>query len=350
MGKREPETDLSPEMLGTRREVQRIHFEGVEGTEATFVSSGDRCTIGSHPSNDFVLDARTVSRFHCEIRLEEGGARIVDLGSRNGTRVDGVHVNDAWLRDGSVVRLGQVAVRVRLGEDTSPLRLSPARSFGGLVGASAAMRAAYAVLERGAQGDSTLLIEGETGTGKEEAARAVHFASERHEQPFVVVDCSAISANLVESEFFGHVKGAFTGAEATRPGAFEAADGGTVFLDEIGELPLDLQPKLLRVIEQRSVQHLGSSQARPVDVRIIAATNRDLRAEVNAGRFRSDLYFRLAVIRVELPPLRRRPDDIPAIARRLLDGLGADPETIAALTTADLLGDSRARRLAGQRS
>jgi len=336
---RGPQTELSPEALGTSLEVARIHLEAVEGAEGSHVSTGDRCTIGSHPSNDFVIDAPTVSRFHCEVRLEEGGARLVDLGSRNGTTLDGVRVNDAWLRDGSELRLGRVAVRARLGVDTTPLRLSPSSRFGGLVGASTAMRAAYAVLERAARGDSTLLIEGETGTGKEEAARAVHEASERHERPFVVVDCSAISASLVESELFGHVRGAFTGAQADRRGAFESAEGGTVFLDEIGELPLDLQPKLLRVLERRAVTPVGSSTSREVDVRIVAATNRDLRSEVNAGRFRSDLYFRVAVVRVELPPLRRRPDDIPAIAVELLSSLGADAGAIESLTTPEVLAD-----------
>ena len=339
MGTRGPQTELSPEALGTSRDVQRIHLEAVEGAEGSHVSTSDRCTVGSHPSNDFVIHAPTVSRFHCEVRLGDGGARVVDLESRNGTTVDGVRVNDAWLRDGSVLRLGRVEVRARLGVDTTPVRLSPSSRFGGLVGASTAMRGAYAVLERAARSDSTLLIEGETGTGKEEAARAVHEASERHERPFVVVDCSAISASLVESELFGHVRGSFTGAQTDRRGAFEAADGGTVFLDEIGELPLDLQPKLLRVLERRAVTPVGSGTSRDVDVRIVAATNRDLRSEVNAGRFRSDLYFRLAVVRVELPPLRRRPEDIPAIAMQLLSFLGADAGAIASLTSPEVLAD-----------
>jgi DNA-binding NtrC family response regulator len=187
-------------------------------------------------------------------------------------------------------------------------------------------------MEKAAASEATVLLEGETGTGKGQAAEAIHRASSRADRPFVVVDCGAIPANLLESELFGHEKGAFTGADTRRRGAFEEAAGGTIFLDEIGELPLDLQPKLLRALENRHVRALGSSAYRPVDVRIIAATNRDLRAEVNQARFRSDLFFRLSVVRIVMPPLRQRPEDMETIVRTLLRQLRAGPPSVARFT------------------
>src|SRR5262249_40299706 len=188
---------------------------------------------------------------------------------------------------------------------------------------SVAMRHVFAVLERAAASDSTLLVEGETGTGKEAVAESVHRESARKNAPFVVVDCGAVPRNLLESELFGHERGAFTGATGARVGAFEAAEGGTVFLDEIGELAPELQPKLLRVLERREVKRVGGGGYAKIDVRVVAATNRNLRAEVNVGRFRSDLYYRLAVLEVTLPPLREHPGDIPLLVEHILDSLGA---------------------------
>ena len=192
-------------------------------------------------------------------------------------------------------------------------------------------------MEKAAASDATVLLEGETGTGKGQAAEAIHHASARAGKPFVVVDCGAIPANLLESELFGHEKGAFTGAQAKRAGAFEETAGGTIFLDEIGELPLDLQPKLLRAIENRHVRALGTSVYRPVDVRIIAATNRDLRAEVNQSRFRADLFFRLSVVRIVMPPLRQRPEDMELLVRKLLRGLGAGEAILARFCAPDFV-------------
>ncbi len=319
--------------------VRRFRLVVAEGPEPgrTVESVGDRCSIGSHPSNDLVLDDKTVSRFHCEAWIDEDGAQVRDLDSRNGTAVDGLRVSRAWLPPECVLGLGRSSVRFRLGNEVNRLVVSEASEFGSLAGVSLPMRAAFAQLERAAATDSTVLVEGETGTGKEGAARSLHDAGARRGRPFVVLDCGSVPAGILESELFGHERGAFTGATTRRTGAFEEASGGTIFLDEVGELPLELQPKLLRVLEQRQVRRLGANAWSAVDVRVVAATNRDLRAEVNAGRFRADLYFRLAVLKIVLPPLRARPDDVPVLALRFLQQLGADEEQTARLTSPEFV-------------
>jgi transcriptional regulator with GAF, ATPase, and Fis domain len=314
--------------------VRGFSLAVVEGAPAARCdSTGARCGIGSHPLNDLVVEDGTVSRFHCELTAGPGGVRLRDLGSRNGVVLDGVRVHDAELRDGSLLRLGRAVVRFTLDGDSHVLSLSRRESFGGLVGTSTAMRSTFAVLERAAASDATVLLEGETGTGKGAMAEAIHGESARRDRPLVVVDCGALSPTLLDSELFGHERGAFTGADVRRIGAFEEADGGTVFLDEIGELPAELQPKLLRVLESREIRRLGQNGYTKVDFRIVSATNRDLRAEVNAGRFRSDLYYRLAVLKVAVPPLRQRPEDIAAISRAILMSLRATPAEMEALTS-----------------
>jgi two-component system, NtrC family, response regulator GlrR len=320
----------SPSLPGT---VRRFRVRIVEGPAcgATWESTGALCSVGSHESNHFVVDDPTVSRFHCEIRVGADGARIRDAKSRNGTVVDGVSVIEAFLRSGSRIRLGRAVLEFELGEETLRLPLSERTTFGSLSGTSVAMRGTFAMLERAAATDVTVLVEGETGTGKSQAARAIHEASARKAGPFVTVDCGAILGNLLESELFGHEKGSFTGATDRRIGAFEEASGGTVFLDEVGELPIDLQPKLLRALEAREVRRVGSNAYRPIDVRVIAATNRDLRIDVNGNRFRADLYFRLAVVTIQMPPLRQRPEDIPALVEGLLGSLRASAEDAAPL-------------------
>ncbi len=289
-------------------------------------SASTRLSIGSHSLNNLVLDDPTVSRFHCELRIDGADVVAADLGSRNGTLVDGVTVREALLRDGSTLRLGNSSIRFNFGDQPVQVALSTGSRFGAVVGASVAMRSAFALLERAAATDATVLLEGETGTGKGAVVEAIHAQSARARGPFVVLDCSSIAPNLLESELFGHEKGAFTGATTRHVGAFEAASGGTLFLDEIGELPLDLQPKLLRALENRIIRRVGSTAAIPVDIRVISATNRNLRAEVNSGQFRSDLYFRLAVVKIALPPLRHRPDDIPPLVEHILAALKAPPE------------------------
>jgi DNA-binding NtrC family response regulator len=322
--------------------VQLFTVTILEGPSAGLVreSSGGGLSIGSHLLNDVVIDDPTVSGFHCELRIEPTeGVRVLDLKSRNGTLVDGVRVRDGFLRPGSVLQLGRARVRYDEAKEQEPLPLAAATRFGSLVGVSRPMRAAIALFERAATSDVTVLIQGETGTGKGRAAEAIHRASARRDAPFVFVDCSAVPANLLESEFFGHEKGAFTGAEARRVGAFEEADGGTLFLDEIGEMPLDLQPKLLHAIESREIRRVGANRYQPVNLRVIAATNRDLRAEVNAGRFRSDLYYRLAVVKVTMPPLRERLEDIAAVAGELLDQLAVPRPTAEALLSPELIAE-----------
>ncbi|QDE91152.1 AAA family ATPase [Myxococcus xanthus] len=324
---------------GTSGAVRRFRFTVLEGPQPgqSKDSNADTFSIGSHGLNDFVIEEPTVSRFHCEVKVDHDGARLRDLDSRNGTVLDGVHVRDAYLRGGSILRLGRVSVRFDFSPETNRLLISDRTTFGELVGSSPVTRASFALMERAAASDATVLLEGETGTGKSRAAFAIHQASARASGPFLTVDCGAIPGNLLESELFGHEKGSFTGAIQRRIGAFEEADGGTIFLDEIGELPAELQPKLLRVLENKEIRRLGANGYQPVNVRVIAATHRDLRAEVNAARFRSDLFFRLAVVRIIIPALRERPEDIPLIAERILTAFGAGSEQLAALSTPEFI-------------
>jgi transcriptional regulator with GAF, ATPase, and Fis domain len=319
--------------------VRRFRLTVIDGPKpgTTWQSQSDRCSIGFHESNDLVIEDPTVSRFHCEVRIDGSAPRVRDLESRNGTILDGVAVFDALLRDGSLLKLGHITVRFDLSTEQNRLPLSDRQAFGRMVGRSIAMRTSFALMERAAATDFTVLLEGETGTGKGEAAEALHAASSRGDKRLVVVDCGAIPENLLESELFGHEKGAFTGATEKRIGAFEEAHGGSIFLDEVGELPLELQPKLLRVLQNREIRRVGSNSYKPVDVRVIAATNRDLRAEVNAGRFRPDLYFRMAVVKIPLPPLRQRPDDIPLLVDKILHDVRVSSADAAPLKTHEFL-------------
>jgi DNA-binding NtrC family response regulator len=243
---------------------------------------------------------------------------VRDLGSTNGTAVDGVFIVEAYVVPGSRIRVGESEILFEGHESYLDVTESPRAAFGELLGESAVMRAVFGILERVAPTSLSLLLTGETGTGKDLAARAIHEASGRRDGPFVVVDCGALSRTLVESQLFGHERGAFTGADKTRKGAFERAHGGTVFLDEIGELPLDLQPKLLRVLERQEVEPLGASEPIDIDVRVVAATHRNLPDMVQRGAFRDDLFFRLAEVVIELPPLRDRREDIGMLAAQLL--------------------------------
>jgi two-component system response regulator GlrR len=316
------------------RAIRRFHVAVTAGpaTGVKWHASLERCAIGSHPSNDLVIDDATVSRFHCELAIAGTAVRVRDLGSRNGTRAGNVTIADATVINGATLALGNSEIQIFVDHEELEVARSEHSMFGALIGESAAMREVFSRLEKTAASDATVLIEGETGTGKEGAAEAIHDASARAAGPFVVLDCGAIPPNLLESELFGHEAGAFTGAVDRRIGAFEQARAGTLFLDEIGELPAELQPKLLRALESRTIRRVGGSAQLHCDLRIIAATNRDLRAEVNRGTFRADLYYRLAVVRLELPPLRERTGDIAVLVAHLLARIGASPAIVAELT------------------
>jgi transcriptional regulator with PAS, ATPase and Fis domain len=327
---------------GKTEAAPRVRLNVLEGADAgaTLEARRPRVLVGTHPACDLVLTDAAVSRFHLEIGPDADGRLVLrDLDSRNGTRLDGVSVLAAPLASGAVIAIGETRVRFGVADEPLAVPVASRDGFGSMVGSSPAMARVFALLERAAASDATVLLLGETGTGKEAAAESIHRESARKDGPFVVVDCGALPPNLLESELFGHEKGAFTGAVESREGAFHAASGGTIFLDEIGELPLDLQPKLLRVLERREVQGVGRAKHVKVDVRVVAATHRDLRGEVNTQRFRSDLYYRLAVLEVTLPPLRARVGDLPALVARLLDGMGASAARRKALVTEAFLGE-----------
>jgi DNA-binding NtrC family response regulator len=311
-----PATRIALSVGAKELHYQRFSLRVVAGpdTGRDVTSTGASIAIGTAEGNDLVLGDRTVSRHHCEISAVDRGFLLRDLESTNGTTIAGVRVTTAYVEPGAIVGIGGSSVRFEVHDAEVREPLSVEHEFGPVIGESAAMRRVFAVLSRSAGVDVSVLLEGETGTGKGLVAEAIHAASPRAGKPFVVVDCGALPPSLIESELFGHARGAFTDARENRIGAFESAQGGTVFLDEIGELPLEMQPKLLRALDSRTVRPIGSTRTIPLDVRIIAATNRDLREEVNRGRFRADLFYRLNVVRVTIPALRERREDIPLLA------------------------------------
>ena len=306
--------------LSERYTLPTYRLRVLDGPGAGTARTFDRrlVYVGSAPDNDLVLEDAAASRAHLKIEGERQGYRIRDLGSKNGTWLAGGRLVEMVLSGDTILRIGQTRVAFELLDTVHEVALSREPRFGRLLGGSSQMREIFALLGRVAATDVSVLVQGESGTGKELVAEAIHSHSRRADAAFVVFDCSAVQANLVESELFGHLRGAFTGAVATRQGAMAEAHGGTLFLDEIGELHLDLQPKLLRALEQHEIRPVGSNERRRVDVRIIAATNRDLATMVQEGTFREDLYYRLNVIKVALPPLRRRPEDIPLLVHHFL--------------------------------
>jgi two-component system response regulator GlrR len=307
-------------------DLPRFRLRVTSGPDAgaEVVSDDGRLTVGTVEGAALRLSDPTVSRFHVEFEASRAGIIVRDLGSTNGTLLGGVTVREVVVRAEVELEIGRSRVRLLLGDERTPVATSAARAFGALLGGSAAMRAVYTSLGRAAPTNVPVLITGESGTGKELAARAVHAESPRARQPFEVVDCGGLPPTLIESELFGHERGAFTGAVGERDGAFERAHGGTIFLDELGELPLELQPKLLRALGEGEVRRVGGKRTRRVDVRVVAATNRDLRREVNSGNFRADLYYRLAVIQVRMPSLRDRLDDLPTLVTALLEQIRRD--------------------------
>ena len=346
-------------LISDARELRfpRYAIEVIDGPDRGRLLEGaaEELGIGTADANDLVLTDTTVSRHHISIRATTRGHLVRDLGSTNGTTINGVAIERAYLAANAVIAIGNTRIRFQpVGGDEAPA-LSKENRWGRALGASAAMRRIFAMLPKLAEADATILIEGETGTGKTLLANAIHEASPRASKPFIVVDCGAIPPNLIESELFGHEKGSFTGATNARVGAFEAAKGGTVFLDEIGELPLDMQPKLLRALEDRLVKRIGGNDQIKLDIRIIAATNRDLRSEINRGRFRSDLYYRLNTFKLRVPPLRERRDDIPLLVSDFYAQLapnedGPPSELLADFVRHDWPGNVRELRAAVERT
>ncbi|MCC7383879.1 MAG: sigma 54-dependent Fis family transcriptional regulator [Deltaproteobacteria bacterium] len=303
--------------------VRALRVEVVEGPDKGKVqtTASESLTIGSAEANDLVLTDETVSRFHLD--LVRKGDRIIvqDHGSTNGTMLGNAWVERVAITPGTTLRLGKTSLRISDG-DTVTLELFQGDWLGPMLGRAPGMRQMMARVARAAQSDSSVLILGETGTGKEVVARAIHEASRRGDRPFETIDCGSMLPTLIASELFGHERGAFTGADRQHVGAFERANGGTLFLDEIGELPRELQTALLGALERRAFRRVGGKEQIAVDVRVVAATNRDLREEVNAGTFRQDLYYRLAVITLSIPPLRERGEDIPLLAEHFLRQAG----------------------------
>ncbi len=349
---------MSTHVLGGRPDAftyRRLRLRVADGPDRGAVADDGHgeLSCGTAEGNHLVLTDPTVSRHHFVIAATPRGVHLRDAGSTNGVFLGGYRVESAWLETGASIRIGLTTLRLEDGATDVEEPLSPDDRFGGALGRSVAMRRLFAVLPRIAGSDSTVLLEGETGTGKTLIADAIHRASSRAAQPFIVVDCGAIPPTLIESELFGHEKGAFTGATSARMGAIEAAAGGTVFFDEIGELPLELQPRLLRAIEDRTIKRVGGSHQVRLDVRVIAATNQDLRAAVNRGAFRGDLYYRLHVASLRLPPLRERRDDIALLVERFheqLAGQAAPPSLVEELVRHDWPGNVRELRAAVERA
>jgi transcriptional regulator with GAF, ATPase, and Fis domain len=306
------------------KRIKRAKLVVVEGPDRgkEVTLERERVSVGRSIINDVVLSDKAVSGSHFEIVAGESGHVLRDLDSTNGTYCGDLRIREIYLKPGVQVRAGQSVMAFQPLEGVVQVELSQNERFSEIIGRSVKMREIFATLEKVAPSELTVMVEGETGTGKELVARAVHQFSKRAHQPFVVQDCSAIPKELIESTLFGHEKGSFTGASERHRGCFESADGGTIFLDEIGELDLSLQPKLLRALENREIKRVGGDRSIKVDVRVVAATNRDLRAMINQGTFREDLYYRISVIHVILPPLRDRREDIPLIVKAFLDDFG----------------------------
>jgi DNA-binding NtrC family response regulator len=341
-------SDLLPTSVTLRRS-RLVRLDG----GAEYIFDQPVVTLGSMEDNDLVVDDERASRYHARIYQEGDDFLVEDLRSTTGTWVNRVRVRDAFLKSGAVIRLGNTQFRFSVLNERVEIQPSQSEALGAIVGKSEAMRRLFTTIEKVAPTGATVVLEGETGTGKEIVARTIHQCSQRAAQTFIVFDCGAVQQNLIESELFGHEKGSFTGALASRQGLFEMAHGGTIFLDEIGELALDLQPKLLRALEQREIRRVGGNRPVKIDVRVIAATNRDLQAEVAAGRFREDLFYRLGVVRLRLPALRERREDIKLLVHHMLqhgafnrtaDGprvKGISHEAADALTAYDWPGNVR---------
>jgi DNA-binding NtrC family response regulator len=332
-----PRTKLQPRPVRIVHRIRASVEAGADTGASCEPEDAEAIAVGTSADNTLALSDAAVSRYHLELRRTASGVAVTDLGSRNGTWVGPVRIDRAIVPAGTRLRLGDTTIIVEdAGSRVAPPAAEVPRSAD-LVGESEAIREVARLVHRLARVDSSVLIQGETGVGKEVVARALHEASPRRAAELVVVDCGSMPATLIASILFGHEKGAFTGADQRRAGAFERAQGGTVLLDEIGELPLEVQPALLGVLERRAFTRVGGAQSISADVRVVAATHRDLRAEVNAGRFRADLYYRLAVARIVIPPLRERPEDIEPLVAHFVQRLTGVAELGPLATALDAL-------------
>jgi transcriptional regulator with GAF, ATPase, and Fis domain len=337
-----PETRIRPPTETVR--YARVRIAVIKGVDVGKVVEGAGTTlhVGTAETADLRLHDDTVSREHCEIELNERGFRIRDTQSTNGIRVHGMRVYDVSSASPLEITVGDTVLTLTPLAEAETRERTSVGAFGALLGESTKMRELFAMLARIAPTDLSVMIEGETGTGKELVAESIHRASARVDGPFVVFDCSAVASNLIESDLFGHERGAFTGASAARSGALEDANGGTLFLDELGELPLELQQKLLRCLQSGEFKRVGGRKYEKTDVRVISATHRNLRAEVEAGKFRQDLYYRLEGVPVHVPPLRERLEDLPLLVDHFL--VKTDPPTTLPASALDMF---RAHRWPG---
>jgi DNA-binding NtrC family response regulator len=342
-------TDVAQGRMGLPDKLRLVVVAGPDRGRELELEQGTY-TIGKAPGCDLALTDGSVSRKHLEIVVLSDGLRFRDLGSTNGSFVHGARFTEITATVGAGVTIGRTELRVQAARKDGGRPMSSADRFGELLGSSDSMREVFAMLEKVSASDAAILVHGETGTGKELVAEAVHSHSSRKKGPLVICDLGSLPRSLIESELFGHVRGAFTGAERDREGAFAQADHGTIFLDEIGEMDLEVQPRLLRALERHQVKPVGGTNYKQVDARVVAATNRNLLEEVKAGRFREDLYHRLAVITVTLPPLRERKDDIPMLVLHLLKEAAAasgrtpitvSPDAMSALCAHDWPGNVR---------
>jgi DNA-binding NtrC family response regulator len=340
VGERSQVTALLDELPAFSRQKRGGIFLVIKGPdrgESVPFREGKSVTFGSSPSCEFVLTDKTVSRRHL-MAVQEGGATfLVDQNSTNGTFIQENRIKEIEIGYGAEFKLGRTVIKYLPDEEIVEPEPSEQPSFGQLIGGDTKMRQLFKLMQDVAATDATVLIEGETGTGKELIAEEIHNHSNRRDGPFIVFDCGSVPRELIESALFGHTKGSFTGAVTDRRGAFAEAHGGTIFLDEIGEMALDLQPSLLRVLDKKAVRKVGSNQYETIDVRVVAATNRDLRQEVGKKSFREDLYYRLAVIRLSVPPLRERGNDIPVLVDHFLRKFARDKNMRAAPEDIDQL-------------
>jgi DNA-binding NtrC family response regulator len=343
-------TKLSPRAHRFTRAADRARLVVVDGVDrgAHVVVGAVAVKIGTASDAGLALTDPSVSRQHAEVTWQRGMLAVRDLGSKNGSFVGACRIHAIDLPAGTELRVGTTTLKVIPDDEAVEPAASTTEQSGAMVAASPVMRQLFTLLDQLAASDVSVLIEGETGVGKELVAEEIHRRSARTGRPFVVFDCGAVPEQLVESSLFGHVRGAFTGAVTDRDGVFREADGGTLFLDEVGELELDLQPALLRALDRRMIRPVGASAYQPVDVRVVAATHRDLGERIDAGLFREDLYYRLAVVRVVVPALRERAEDIPLLVRHFLRRAGRplaiDDATMQRLVAYDWPGNVRELR------